>query len=329
MKKVIRIILIVVLVLVIVGIGGCAAVLHIIKDRNTNYYKYATPVGEIEKKYTSLGNHEVSYAEFDADDAICEKYEIWYPADIESSESAFPLVVMVNGTGVKASQYKEVMNHLASWGFIVVGNEDANSRTGQSSAEALDYILSLNGDDKSIFYGKVDVNNIGIAGHSQGGVGAINAVTEQENGHRYKALFAASATSRYHADEMNQSDSSWSCDPAKIEVPIFMVAGTNLMDAGNVNEYTSGTLSEGEAQGICPLWWLNECYDSIPDSVSKVIARQVNKDHGDMLRGADAYMTAWFMYWLKGDSEAGKVFVSTEPELLTNSNYQDVKINQK
>jgi len=47
------------------------------------------------------------------------------------------------------------------------------------------------------------------------------------------------------------------------------------------------------------LWWLDECYNTIPDGVDQVIARRVNADHSDMLRNADGYMTAWFMYWLK------------------------------
>lgn len=37
---------------------------------------------------------------------------------------------MVNGTGVYASKYPAVFEHLASWGFIVVGNEDPSTCTG-------------------------------------------------------------------------------------------------------------------------------------------------------------------------------------------------------
>lgn len=42
------------------------------------------------------------------------------------------------------------------------------------------------------FCGKIDTESVGIAGHSQGGVGAINGVTEYESGRYYKAIFAAS-----------------------------------------------------------------------------------------------------------------------------------------
>lgn len=124
-------------------------------------------------------------------------------------------------------------------------------------------------------------------------MGAINAVTEQANGNLYKAIWAASTTSRYHADELNKNDGGWNCNPSQINIPIFMAAGTNIMDAGNMSEY-SPALPEGKAQGICPLWWLNECYDTIPLNVDKIIARRVDKDHSDMLRSADGYMTAWY-----------------------------------
>lgn len=326
MKKMIKIILFIILAVIVLTIGGCTVLLGIMNYKNKNYWKYSEPKGEIETKYTALGSYEVSFAEFNADGTVWEKYEVWYPSEMKNTDCTYPLVVMANGTGVKASQYKEVFKHLASWGFIVIGNEDNNSRTGESSAATLDFILNLNEDKDSNFYRKIDTANIGITGHSQGGVGAINAVTEQSNGTMYKAIWTASTTSKYHANEMNKTDGGWSCNPAKINIPCFMAAGTKDFDAGNMLEY-SEKLPEGKAQGICPLWWLKECYNAIPDGIDKVIARRTNADHGDMLRCADGYMTAWFMHYLKGDVEAGKAFFGENAEIFSNENWQDIKIN--
>ena len=97
----------------------------------------------------------------------------------------------------------------------------------------------------------------------------------------------------------------------------FMVAGTKKADAG-----------DGKNSGICPLIELQEKYDNISDSVSKVIARRRDTDHGDMLPYADGYMTAWFMYHLKGDEEAGVVFFGDNAEILNNANWQDVQKNR-
>ncbi len=333
--KAIKMIVIIIGIVVAIIIVAVVGLILLSGYKNENYWKFSEPRGEIETKYTAFGSYEVSYAEFNADGKAWGKYEIWYPSEMKDG-TTYPLVVMANGTGTKASQYKEVFRHLASWGFIVAGNEDENCRTGESSSATLDFVLGLNKDDDSIFYGKVDTEHIGIAGHSQGGVGAVNAVTEQENGEKYKAIYSISATSRYHADELNKNGLDWSSegtvgtgwnvDAAKINIPLMMIAGTGDFDAGSMTEYAE-TLPEGKAQGICPLWWLNECYDTIPDGVDKVIARQTGKDHGDMLRSADGYMTAWFMYYLKGDSEAGKAFWGEDAEILSNENWQDVKVN--
>lgn len=70
----------------------------------------------------------------------------------------------------------------------MAGNEDENSRTGESSAMTLDYMMALNEDKNSIFHEKIDNEHIGISGHSQGGVGAINTVTRAPNGHIYTVL---------------------------------------------------------------------------------------------------------------------------------------------
>lgn len=326
MKKVFKVIGIVLLALIILVVGGIVLILGALNDRTTHYWNYAEPSGELEAKYTALGAYDVVSVEFEATGTAWGKYTVWYPSELKTDSDTYPLVIFANGTGTKASQYQEVFKHLATWGFIVVGNEDENCRTGESSADTLDFMLQLNENPTSDFYGKIDTENIGITGHSQGGVGAINAVAEQENGGLYKAVYAISATSRYHADELNKNGEGWSVDVSKLQVPVMMVAGTGLFDAGTLDVYTE-TISEGEAQGICPIWWLNECYDTVSDSVAKVVARQIGKDHGDMLRSADGYMTAWFMYWLKDDAEAGNAFFGENAEILTNENWQDVRAN--
>lgn len=120
MEKVIRIILITVLAVVILTIGGCAVILGIIGHKGKNYWKYAETSGGIETKYTALGEHEVSYKEYDANDEIIGKYAVWYPDDLESSDNKYPVVVFANGTGSTSSTYKAFLEHLSSWGFVTL-----------------------------------------------------------------------------------------------------------------------------------------------------------------------------------------------------------------
>lgn len=330
MKKVLKIIGITLLVLVILIVATIAVIAKVASERKTNYYKYTETGGDIEAKYTALGSHEVSYVEYDAKTADYGKYAIWYPSDMKDSNETWPVIVIANGTGATASSYKEVYEHLASWGFVVIGNDDENSRTGASSEETLVFLLDANEDANSEFYKKIDTNHIGIAGHSQGGVAVYNAVTNQEHGSVYTAIYAASATSSYHTPILDEEwGGGWTYDVSGITVPTFMTAGTGLMDAGNCDSKDQiPTDDNGLAQGICPLWSLEENFDTLPDNTTKVIARRVGKDHGDMLHACDGYMTAWFMYWLQGDAKAGKAFLGEEAEIQSNAQWQDVKVNQ-
>ena len=120
--------------LVIVGVTLLVAISNY---KGANYWKFAKPQGMIETKYSGMGEHEVSLAEFDAPDTVWVKYEIWYPSNLEQSEQAYPVVVIANGTGMRASKQSAIYEHLASWGFIVAGNEDEHSRTGRLQKQRL------------------------------------------------------------------------------------------------------------------------------------------------------------------------------------------------
>ncbi|MCC3261226.1 hypothetical protein [Paenibacillus polymyxa] len=56
-----------------------------------------------------------------------------------------------------------------------------------------------------------------------------------------------------------------------------------------------------------------------------MMARRNDADHGQMLYYADGYVTAWFMYYLNGDTEAGNAFFGENAEILSNANLQDIK----
>ena len=59
---------------------------------------------------------------------------------------------------------------------------------------SLNFLLKCNDDTESIFYQKIDTDNIGSVGHSQGGVGAINTVTDTKHSDLYKTVVAESPT---------------------------------------------------------------------------------------------------------------------------------------
>lgn len=324
MKKIVKVLLIAIIVIVILGIAGIIAVVRVAHERETNYSKYTKTEGEIEKTYSALGDFEVSYKEYDANDDVIGKYAIWYPGELESRDNKYPVVIFANGTGSTSSTYKPFLEHLSSWGFIAVGNDDKDTRTGASLEETIKFLMDENGNKDSVFYQKIDLDNIGISGHSQGGPAVFNMVTNQEHGYMVKALYAASATSSYHTMVMADG---WEYDISKVNIPVFLTAGTGNWDAGNATSKEQTTDDEnGIAQGICPLWSLQENYDLLPDTTDKVIARKINTDHGDSYKQFDGYMTAWFRYYLQNDKEARAAFTKAG-ELSTNNLYQDTQTN--
>ncbi len=267
--------------------------------------------GPIEARYLADGEYSVFYRSL-ASIQDFDKFEIFYPSVIADGTEKWPVVIFSNGTGVKASYYTSLLAHLSSWGFIVMGTEEPNSWNGFSSEMCIRLIKKLNetevidGWDDNPFYGHVDTDRIGVSGHSQGGVGVINAATENKNGSLVKTIYSASPTNMELAEGL-----MWDYDPSLVSCPIFLVSST-----GNADE----SLVVSGAQ-------LDAIYDAVPDTVTKVKARRNDADHGDMLSYADGYMTAWFMWQLRGDEEAAKAFIGDDAEILTNSLYQDQRIN--
>ena len=312
MKKALKIIGIV--LLVIIGLVVIWIIVASLKQAvDKKYTQTVKTGGDIEAKYLAMGSHETSYLERGGMHDF-KKYEIFYPSDIDSGNEKYPVVIFSNGTGIKTSKYKAVLEHLASWGFVCIGTEEENSWNGFSSEMCLRFIEKLNatetvdGWDKNPFYGHIDMDNIGVSGHSQGGVGVINAATENKNGSKIKAIFSASPTNKELAAALE-----WDYDASLVSVPIFLVSST-----GNSDE---NLVVSGEQ--------LKAIYDDVPDAVTKIMARRNDADHGDMLSFADGYMTAWFMWQLQGDEEAAKAFTGDSPEIKTNSLYQDQQFNIK
>lgn len=219
-----------------------------------------------------LGDFAVRTIKFDVEGERWTDYTVWYPEKMESSNKTFPLIVMANGTGVQNFKYEPVFEHLSSWGFIVIGNNDPSSGLGDSSSKSLDHILKLNSSPDSIFYNKIDINSIGIAGHSQGGVAAIHALYAFDNSKLYKAAYTASAATENMIKAWKLTGFEY--DISRVSVPILMVAGT-----GNADGKT-----------ISPLEDMKRNFDKI--KASAIIARRKKADHADMLYAPNGYMVA-------------------------------------
>lgn len=309
MKKIIKIIGVIILIVIILVV---VLFLYLSSQPSVpkKYIEKVKTGGEIENRYLQMGSYNVSYME-NATMQSFKKYEIWYPSEIRDSHNKYPAVVFVNGTGIKASQYKALFEHLASWGFICIGTEDEYSWNGFSAEMSIRTLLKLNENEivegyDNVFYQKIDTENIGITGHSQGGVGVINAITDTKHSPIYKTAIALSPSNEELSNALD-----WNYDATKTNIPILLLSST-----GN-----------GDEDFVVNLEQLESIYNHIPDTNLKVMARRNDANHGDMLYYSDGYVTAWFMWLLQNDEEAGKAFVGDNAELFNNELYQDQRLN--
>lgn len=302
--KIIGLILLAVIAIVIVVFQ----IISRLPSTPTDYQEKLETGGAVEAKYLKNGVYETAYYEAAAMMSF-EKFEIYYPNDM-ASMSKLPVVIFVNGTGTGGSKYAALQKHLASWGFITVATEEQNAWSGFSAEMSVRYLELLNtyqeqDGKENVFYGKIDMNKIGITGHSQGGIGVINAITDQKHADIYKAAVILSSTETDMAKAF-----MWDSDSSLINTNTMMIASTGDFDTA-----------------ISPLESMQKTYNNITNDVTKVLARRNDCDHGEMLYYADGYVTAWFMWHLQGDEEAAKAFVGDDAEILTNPLYQDQQIN--
>ena len=186
--------------------------------------------GKIEQRYRSLGIYEVAKKTVSRKEEQYGNYtyRVWYPKRLETENRKWPMVFLLNGTTSTCDLDEPIFEHLASWGFIVVGNTDRNTGLGYSAEWGLELMDKLAADRKSVFFQKIDEENLGIGGHSQGGVGAVKTILFRKGGRRFKTVVTVSAVTESFADKLKMN--SWKYDASAVNVPWFMVSGDRLDD---------------------------------------------------------------------------------------------------
>ena len=306
MRKALKIIGIIVLILIV----GISILLKFLGSRPVvpaNYTQDTETGGPIEAKYMATGSHEVSTYEEPVLQSF-SKYTIDYPTELETTDEKYPVIVVCNGSGTPISKYLSIPEHFASWGFIVIGTEEEYDWSGFSAEMCIRHLQKLNdsesiGENKNIFYQKVDFDNVGIVGHSQGGVGVLNAITAQKHADIYKTAVSLSPTNKELAHNLE-----WDYDAALVDTPILLIAGAG-----------------GEDDWVITGEQLQSIYSDIDRN--KVMLRRKDTPHNETLYAANGYVTAWFMWHLQDDDEAAKAFAGDNAEIYMNGLYQNQHAN--
>ena len=262
-------------------------------------YPFKQQTGKIESQYAGAGQFTV--AKYETPTAKpAEKFTVYYPNALNNNKK-YPVIVFANGTGISASRYPVVLEHFASWGFVVIGNEDQATNSGKSTNASLAFLLSENNNKNSPLYQKIDTNKIGITGFSQGGGAVFTAMADEQYRQHYKTAIAVSPVN----EELAQKNNYPAYKLDAIKIPTMVIAGTK---------------GDFEMKLVSPLDKMTQMYNKI--NAPKLMARRIGADHDNMQFWADGYRTAWFMYHLQNDSNAGQMLT----EITNNPNWQDVKV---
>lgn len=184
-----------------------------------------------------------------------------------------PVILWGNGTGTSPAIYGPLLNHFASHGFIVAAANTANAGSGEEMLQGLDDLTQWNSDGSSRFNGRVDLDNVGATGHSQGGGGAINAGKDP----RVSTTFSLQP---------------WTANQNGLDGPQLFFAGSN--------------------DSVIPPATVQRRYQDVQGSMPAAYAELAGAGHivaavnGGGFRGP---ATAWARWHLMGDSDAQEVFV--------------------
>jgi hypothetical protein len=289
------------------------------------------PTRPIELKYYANGRWAVTTRLAGACcDSSGNKFDLYYPTNLGAGGFKHPILTWGNGTYAKPGQYAYFLNHLASWGFVIIATQDEYTGPGQTILDAANYMVAANSDSSSIFYQKLDVKEIGALGHSQGATGAINALLKSAGS--IKTVIA-------------------------LELPkhFFCSSHANCTDTKSI---TAGSIFfiDGSADGISPptqySWERGEqsiqtYYDAVPSGVAKLKGTLIGLDHLDLLGQPDCptdwldklactsgvygylgYPTAWMMAHLQDDTYAAGAFVKGSGEIFSETaNWEYVESN--
>lgn len=170
--------------------------------------------------------------------------------------------------------------------------------SGETTIQILNEMIKQNENKESILYQKIDIENIGVTGFSQGGAATIRSAYMYDESHYIKTIVPLSPVSEKTATDMTD----YPYDISKVKCSVLMLAGTS---------------GEFETEIVIPFDEMTKMYDRL--DAPKVMARRTGMDHDHMMYSAEGYVTAWFMWQLKGDEEAAGAFTGEKPEILSNS----------
>jgi fermentation-respiration switch protein FrsA (DUF1100 family) len=192
-------------------------------------------------------------------------------------------VHLANGTGARCSTYQQVLNRLASHGFLTACYEDTNTGAGSQGLEALQTAYKE--------FPELAGDAIGSTGHSQGGQAAFTVLELAEKtfgaGKRYAGL-AMQPASGFGEQPRG---GNWRDVYARIRSPMFMFSGT--------------------ADTLVSESWVRRGFAALADDIEAYNWSANGATHIPTPQTAtNSVIIAWFRWKLLGDGAACTYFKS-------------------
>jgi hypothetical protein len=279
------------------------------------------PSKPIELKYYAPGPWAVTVSTGGACcDSANNRFDLYYPTPLGANGFMHPILTWGNGSFGSPLQYDYFLRHMASWGFVVIATEDQQTGTGQTILDGVNFMVHANGDPASTFFHKLNVNQIGAFGHSQGAGGAGNALIKSAG--LIKTVVPIELPARV-----------WCTLGPNCFEPANLTSGSVFFIDGSTDFPISPPTQTPQTSGEQSV---QAFYDATAGSVRKLKGTLIGPNHNDVQGQPDCahatfpcvngvygylgYPTAWFMYQLQGDAVAHGAFVNGTGEMFSETN---------
>lgn len=224
-------------------------------------------------------------------------FTLYFPENAQAGER-FPLLTFGNGTFCSPTFYDELIGHVVSFGYIVIAPNTSNTGSAAEMLKGVDWALAQDMQSGSPIFEKVNRDQIGAFGHSQGGAGTCRAGADA----RIKTVVPLSGTSA----------------PADIKgTAFFVTTGGEAMSSSGIE--TAFNNAKGPAvYGVT----MSGNHDEYTDAKDDPMVSGLTSDDAKQSRAAVA---AWFDWQLKNKGENKALFVGDSCGFCKNSTWKTIK----
>lgn len=250
------------------------------------------PTGDVDSGFPAVASFDSSGPFATTSESAGRSCTAYRPRTLGENNLQHPIIVWGNGTGASPRTYRGLLNHWASHGFVVIAANTSNPGSGDEMVACLDYLVSQNARSTGTYSGKLNVNRVGVSGHSQGGGGTIMAGRDSR--------FTVTAPFQPYVRGLGHRTSSQSNQNG----PMFLMTGSSDTLAGP-------TLNGAPVfrNANVPVFWGNLRGAGHFEPVG---------DGGDY-RGPS---TAWYRFHLMGDSNAESMFYGSNCTLCNDRSWE-------